>query len=140
MQEAELAHVGYLAADLDAAVQDLQSALGLTVARTLELPQFSLTAVFLGAGSGNVEIFTFTDSALLDARLAGRALVLDHAALIVDDIRARMAAMAAAGTRFAGPDGRGRGEEPFELGGALHAWSVAGAGTPWSMQLIQPNA
>ena len=138
MPDGDLAHVGYLAADLDGAVQQAQAVLALPVARTLELPQFSVRAVFLGAGSGSVEIFTFTDRELLAARLGGRELMLDHAALLVQDIRARMASMSAAGTRFAGPDGREAVSEPFELGGALHAWSLAGAGAPWALQLIQP--
>jgi catechol 2,3-dioxygenase-like lactoylglutathione lyase family enzyme len=133
----ELAHVGYLAADLDAAVERAERVFALPCARTLELPQFDLRAVFLGSGSGSVEIFTFTDPELLGARLAGRDLLLDHAAFTVPDIRERIAVLAGEGVRFAGPDHRRSVSEPFELGGALHIWSVPGPQS-WALQLIQP--
>jgi len=133
----ELAHVGYLARDLDEAVERARATFALPVARTLELPQFDLSAVFLGPGTGTVELFTFNDPELLERRLGERDLMLDHTALLVDDIASTMSSMAAIGASFSGPDGRLTVSEPFELGGALHAWSGANSGG-WSLQLIQP--
>jgi len=133
----ELAHVGYLARDLDRAVERAQEVFQLPVARTLELPQFDLSAVFLGPGTGTVELFTFREAELLERRLGDRELMLDHTAVLVHDIRSRMASMAELGSIFSGPDGRETVSEPFELGGALHAWSARGA-DGWSVQLIQP--
>ena len=55
-------------------------------ARTIDLPQFSIVGVYLGAGTGSVEVFTITDPALLEQRLGGRRILLDHVAHEVDDI------------------------------------------------------
>ena len=64
-------HVGYLVRDFDAALEQAQVLFALPVARTAELPQFGITAAFLGEGSGTLEIFTIADRELLDPRLDG---------------------------------------------------------------------
>jgi catechol 2,3-dioxygenase-like lactoylglutathione lyase family enzyme len=130
-------HVGYLARDLDAAVGGLVDTLELPVVRRFERPQFALLGVYLGPGEGSIEIFTFTDSELLDDRLRGSRLLLDHVAYAVADIDAVAARMRAAGVRFAGPDLRGELEEPVDLGGVRHLWTIPETACGQSLQLMQ---
>jgi catechol 2,3-dioxygenase-like lactoylglutathione lyase family enzyme len=130
-------HVGYLVRDLDSAVAELIDRFGLPVARDLELPQFSLVARFLGPGSGSIELFTFTDEELLDRRLGGDDVCLDHAAHEVEDIAAESARMVSAGVRFSGPDHREEVEEPFLLGGVLHLWTIPESAGGQAIQMLQ---
>jgi len=124
-----LDHVGYLVRDLDAGVARVTSTLGADVDRTVDRPQWSLYGHYVGA----LEVFTFTDRQLLDERLgAGVDAKLDHVAYRVDDLGEAMARLA--GAQFSGPDLRGATREPFDLGNALHIWTVVdGLG----LQLIQ---
>jgi catechol 2,3-dioxygenase-like lactoylglutathione lyase family enzyme len=122
-------HVGYLVRDLDAGIAFVAKAFGRSVTRTVDRPQWGL----LGAYLDEIEVFTFTDPALLDERIgAGVDAKLDHLAYRVDDIRAEMAALAGAG--FSGPDLRGTVDEPFDLGGTLHVWTTANG---LGLQLMQ---
>jgi catechol 2,3-dioxygenase-like lactoylglutathione lyase family enzyme len=132
-----LDHVGYLTADLDAALEEFTAVLGLPVARHFERPEFSLLGVYLGPGEGNVELFTFSDPELLAARLGGQRIVLDHVAYAVDDIAAVAAQMRAAGVRFSGPDLRGELHEAVDLGGILHLWTVPESSAGAAIQLLQ---
>ncbi len=132
-----LDHVGYLAAGLDDAVEEFRATFSLPVARTIELPQFSITGVYLGAGTGSVEVFTITDPALLRRRLGGERILLDHVAHEVDDIDAVAAAFAKAGVRFSGPDRREEVSEPFDLGGIRHLWTLPESACGQSIQILQ---
>ena len=133
-----LDHVGYLARDVEAEIERF-AGLGLPVVRRIELPQYALRGAFLGAGTGEIEVFTFTDGALLEARLGGRDVVIDHVAYAVGDVRASGASLAAEGVRFAGPDGRGEVSpaEPVELGGVLHLWTLPDTAGGHALQLLQ---
>jgi catechol 2,3-dioxygenase-like lactoylglutathione lyase family enzyme len=111
-------HVGYLVRDLDAGVARITQTLAADVDRTVDRPQWSLFGYYVGA----VEVFTFRDAQLLDERLGGVDAKLDHVALGVDDIEAAMARLA--GARFSGPDLRDEATTPFDLGNALHIWTV----------------
>jgi catechol 2,3-dioxygenase-like lactoylglutathione lyase family enzyme len=133
-------HVGYLARDLEASIADFQRRLGVEVVRRFERPQFALLGAYLGSGSGELELFAFSDSELQAKRLAGRELVLDHVAYRVPDIAALQARLAAEGVRFSGPDLRGELRKPVDLGGALHLWTVPETCGGQALQLIQPPA
>jgi len=130
-------HVGYLTDDLDAAIAELTGLFRMPVARPVELPQYSLTGVFLGEGSGSVEIFTFTEAGLLAQRLPHPGLVFDHAAHEVSDIDAVAAALAGAGVRFSGPDRREHVTEPILLGGIRHLWTIPETCAGQSLQILQ---
>jgi len=132
-----LDHVGYLAGDLDAAVEEHVSVLGLDVVRRFERPEFSVQGVYLGPGEGSVELFTFTDPALLAERLGEERVVLDHVAYAVPDIDAVAARMRAAGVRFSGPDLRGELQEAVDLGGVRHLWTVPESSCGAAIQLMQ---
>ncbi len=132
-----LDHVGYLTDDLDRAVAEFTTRLSLPTARTLELPQFSIRAVFLGPGSGCIELFTLTDERLLAERLGDGGILLDHAAHRVDDIDATVAQLAANGVRFSGPDRRQEVHEPWTLGAARHIWTIPDSSAGQSLQIIE---
>lgn len=132
-----LDHVGYLAADLEAAVEEFCTLFGLPVARHIERPQFSLRGVYLGEGDGNLELFTFTEEELLARRLGAARLVLDHVAYEVSDIAASAALLHRGGARFAGPDLRAELHEPVDLGGVLHLWTMPETTFGQTIQLLQ---
>ena len=132
----ELDHVGYLAADLEASVAEVESLFALAVARHFERPQFSLLGVYMGSAS-QVELFSFTDDELIERRLGAGRLQLDHVAYRVEDIEETAAAMHRAGVRFAGPDLRVELHEPVELGGVLHLWTLPETSAGQMIQLMQ---
>jgi len=122
-------HVGYLVRDLDRGLELARRLTGGDVDREVDRPQWSLFGYYVG----QIEVFTFRDSELLDARLGeGVETRLDHIAYAVDDLRAEMARFPAA--RWSGPDLRDAVTEPFDLGTAFHVWTVVdGLG----LQLLQ---
>jgi len=130
-------HVGYLVRDLDAAVEEWMERFGLEVVRPVVLPQYSILGQYLGEGNGSVELFTITDQALLDERLVGERILLDHAAYEVPDIDALAAAWSERGVRFCGPDRREEVREPILLGGVRHLWTVPSTSFGQSLQLLQ---
>jgi catechol 2,3-dioxygenase-like lactoylglutathione lyase family enzyme len=111
-------HVGYLVRDLDAGVELVRRVFGGQIDREVDRPQWSLFGYYVG----QVEVFTFRDADLLDERLGGVDTKLDHFAYAVPDIRATMAGVP--GALWSGPDLRAEVDEPFELGAALHIWTV----------------
>ena len=73
-------HVGYLVRDLDSAAATMCKTFGFTVFRRFERPQFILLGVYLGVTEPGIELFTLTDSALVERRLGGADALLDHTA------------------------------------------------------------
>jgi catechol 2,3-dioxygenase-like lactoylglutathione lyase family enzyme len=132
-----LDHVGYLAADLEAAVSEFARTLGVAVGRRFERPQFALRGVYLGSGEGELELFTFTEPDLLAARLGSASVRLDHIAYEVTDIERTARALREAGVSFCGPDLRAELSEPVALGGVLHLWTVPASSCGQSIQLLQ---
>jgi catechol 2,3-dioxygenase-like lactoylglutathione lyase family enzyme len=130
-------HVGYLVGELEPAIASFVERLGAPVVRRFERPQFSLLGAYLGAGHGDIELFTFSDARLLEQRLGGREIVLDHVAHEVEDIQAVATSLRRAGVRFSGPDLRGELSEPAELGGVLHLRTVPETCAGVALQLMQ---
>lgn len=130
-------HVGYLVSDLDSAVAEFKERFSLEAARPVHLPQYSIEGLYLGSGSGSVELFTITDRQLLASRLGGQRILLDHVGFEVADIDASAAGLSAAGVRFTGPDRRESLTEPVELGGVRHLWTVPQTSCGQSLQLLQ---
>ena len=130
-------HVGYLVRDFDAALEHAQAVFALPVARTAELPQYGITAAFLGEGSGTLEIFTIADPEVLHPRLDGAERRIDHVAFRVEDLDAVAAVLRAGGARFSGPDRRGEVAEPIELGGSRHLWTLPETTAGLALQLTE---
>jgi catechol 2,3-dioxygenase-like lactoylglutathione lyase family enzyme len=133
-----LEHVGFLVRDLDGAVADAQASFGLPIARRSELPQFSILATFLGEGTGTLEIFTFTDPEILDARLGGEERVIDHVAFRVEDLGTLAATLRASGVRFCTPDRREELTEPISTGPSRSLWTRPETSAGVALQLIEP--
>ena len=125
-------HVGYLVRDLDRGLELARRLTGREADREVDRPQWSLFGYYVG----QVEVFTFRDAERLDARIGESVDArLDHIAYAVDDIRVAMAELV--GARWSGPDLRVEVDEPFDLGAALHIWTVVdGLG----LQLMQYTA
>ena len=130
-------HIGYLVRDFDDALEQARALFGLPVARTAELPDFGITAAFLGEGSGTLEIFTIAEPELIDARLGADERRIDHVAFRVDDLDGLAAMLRAGGARFSGPDRRGEISEPLELGGARHLWTLPQTTAGLAVQLTE---
>jgi catechol 2,3-dioxygenase-like lactoylglutathione lyase family enzyme len=131
-------HVGYLARDLDAAVERFVERFQAPIVRRFEREQFALSGVYLGAAHGDIELFSFTEPDLLERRIGGADLVLDHVAYEVPDLAALSQRMRGEGVRFCGPDLREELPEPVDLGGTLHLWTVPETCWGLSLQLLQP--
>ena len=130
-------HVGYLTRDLDAGIAAAQELFSLEVVRRFERPQFDLQGAYLGAGDGHVEVFTFSDPEVLEGRMGFEPLRLDHVAYLVDDIRTFATHLRSQGVRFSGPDLRGEIDEPVDLGGVLHLWTLPASCGGTCVQLMQ---
>lgn len=133
----KLDHVGYLARDLEGAVGEFCARLGIENVRRFERPQLGLLGAYIGAGSGSIEIFSFTDPELQEEILGSHEVLLDHVAFEVEDIAATEASMRSTGVRFCKPDQREKLSEPIELGGILHLWTRRETTCGQSMQLLQ---
>ena len=134
----ELDHVGLIVRDLDASVTRARASFDLPVARTATLERWGVEAVYLGEGTGSLELFTLADATLRDARLAGADERLDHVCFRVADLEALASTLRAAGVRFTGPDRQGEIDEPIQLGATLHYWTVPQSSGGLALQLSQP--
>lgn len=130
-------HVGYLVEDLEAGLRRFQWLFDLPVSRHFERPQYALAGAYLGSGHGMIEVFTFTDRPLLQQRLGVAPVVLDHVAYRVSDIDAVAAHLRGVGVRFAGPDLLTEVEEPIELSGVRHLWTIPATSGGYSVQLVE---
>jgi len=133
-----LDHIGFLVRDLDGAVAAAQASFGLPIARHSELAQFSIKATFLGEGTGTLEIFTFTDTDILDERLGEDDRRIDHAAFRVADLGTLAATLRASGVRFCTPDRREELAEPISTGPSRALWTRPESSAGVALQLIEP--
>jgi catechol 2,3-dioxygenase-like lactoylglutathione lyase family enzyme len=133
-------HVGLIVADLDDAVARARESLGLPIARTSTIERYGLEAVFLGEGTGTLEIFTFADPEILTGRLEGAATRLDHVAFEVDDLEGLSATLRATGVSFAGPDRRDEALEPIVFGPVLNLWTRPETAGGMAIQLLERPA
>jgi len=129
-----LDHVGVLVRDLDSALMHWSNRFGVGVARTVEVPDMDISAVFLSVFGAEVELFTIHDLDALDAALEGTPAKLDHIALRLHH---------ADGPELAGCDIRGPGRAepiaaPIRLGDATHVWTEP-PGIDVLLQLIRPS-
>jgi len=93
--------VGIVVHDLDAAVQTYCEQLRFTLIERVEIPEQKVTAAFLDGGNSTIELISPTDSASGTARfLASRGEGTHHVCYEVDDIRAALVALRAAGVQI----------------------------------------
>jgi catechol 2,3-dioxygenase-like lactoylglutathione lyase family enzyme len=130
-------HVGYLARDVERAARNMALTLGLQLGRRFERQEFSLYGCYLDAPGVSVEVFSFTEPALVAHRLERSDLQLDHVAYQVSDIEAVAARMRRAGVRFCSPDGRIELREPLLLSEVQHLWTIPETSCGQSIQLLE---
>jgi len=127
-------HVGYLVRDLEAGTELVTESFAAEVTRKVDRPQWQLFGYYVG----DIEVFTFTDAALLDAHLGADVEgKLDHIAHAVDDIEDEMETLRSLGATFCGPDLREDVDEPFDLDGTLHVWTRPLSTQGLGLQLIE---
>jgi catechol 2,3-dioxygenase-like lactoylglutathione lyase family enzyme len=133
---ARIDHVGYVVHDLTIGIATLSEPLELRVTLEFELAQYSLRGAFMTGGEAVVEAVEYTDPAIAQARLGGLDVRLDHVAYEVDDIERAATRLRARGVRFCAPDGS-EIDDPVELRGARHLWTVPGTAPGVCLQLIE---
>jgi methylmalonyl-CoA/ethylmalonyl-CoA epimerase len=94
-------HVGYVVADLEAAVETLGRRFGLRVEHREVLPEQAVEAAFCGGGGGRVELIRPLDPDGPIARfMRSRGEGFHHVAFEVPDVAAGLAELAARGAEL----------------------------------------
>jgi methylmalonyl-CoA/ethylmalonyl-CoA epimerase len=127
-----LHHVGYVVADLDRALAQLERSLGLTPVLREVMGDQGVEAVLCGAEGGQVELITPLDSASAIARfMATRGEGFHHVAFAVPDLEAALTGLRARGAELIDPHPR-RG-----LGGHMVAFVHPRSGLGVLTELVQ---
>ena len=129
-------HVGVLVADLEAAKAFARDVLDLgDPAAEFEAPEHGLAGAFFGLGEGRLELFTLETAG--DRLPAGQTAAIDHVAVKVDDLDAEQERLGAKGVAFSGPATPAPVDEPIELRGSRHLWTVPETSGGYMLQLIE---
>ena len=115
-------HVGVLVADLATAKAFARDVLALgDPATAFEAPEHGLTGAFYAMGEGRLELFHLAEPG--DRLAPGEPARIDHVAVLVDDLDAEMARLAAEGVTLQGPQKPDPIDAPVELRGRRHLWT-----------------
>ncbi|MCS6773110.1 MAG: methylmalonyl-CoA epimerase [Anaerolineae bacterium] len=99
-----LEHLAIAVADLDAALRFYRDVLGLTLERVEELPSEGVRVAFLPLGESHIELVQPTQEETGITRwMAKTGGGMHHLCLAVDDIRAALARLSAAGAELITP-------------------------------------
>jgi methylmalonyl-CoA/ethylmalonyl-CoA epimerase len=124
-------HLGVIVANLAEARRWLTEVFGLTLSRSVDLPDSRIHAEFYACGGIDIELIEVGDPEQRRRRLGGaRQARLEHIAVEVDNLRAALARLAALGVETTGP-------EPRRVGNTLNAWTVEETTGGISYQLIE---
>ena len=131
-------HVGVLVADLATAKAFARDVLALgDPVNEFAAPEHGLSGAFYALGEGGrLEVLHLAEPG---DRLAGQPARIDHVAVLVDDLDAEMARLAAEGVTFQGPAKPDRIDAPVELRGRRHLWTQP-ATSLFMLQLIERPA
>jgi methylmalonyl-CoA/ethylmalonyl-CoA epimerase len=89
-------HIGIAVHDLEAAVRSYQ-ALGFSVERVEEVPTEKVKAAFLPIGDAHLELLAPTEAGSVIARFLEKRSGIHHICVLVEDIEAELARLAADG-------------------------------------------
>src|SRR3954449_7476014 len=129
-------HVGVLVADLDAARAFASDVLGLGDAVSeFRADEYGLSGVFLGLGSGRLEMLRFDEPG--DRLAPGVTTRIDHIAVEVDDLDAEVERLKTHGVEFTGPLDPTPVDAPIELRGRRHLWTKPETSGGFMLQLIE---
>jgi methylmalonyl-CoA/ethylmalonyl-CoA epimerase len=110
-------HVGIVVDDLDAASRLLGDVLGMTLVRTLHIPERQLHAAFFRCGETNIELIQLDDPDARASRLGDGPARIEHIAIEVDGtIEEAAPKLAKAGVEVASA-------EPMRTATSLSLWS-----------------
>jgi len=123
-------HIGVIVADLGEARRWLAEVFGLSLSRSVELPEAKIHGEFYPCGDIDIEIIEIGDPEGRRRRLGeGNRARIEHIAVEVDDLRAALARLAALGVRTTTP-------EPRRIGNNLNIWTDEATTGGISYQLI----
>ena len=110
-------HVGIVVDDLEAAGRLLSDVLGMTLTRTVEIPERQLHAAFYRCGETDVELIQLDDPEARASRLGDGPARVEHIAIEVDGtIEEAAPRLAEAGVRMVS-------DEPMRTRAAVSLWS-----------------
>jgi methylmalonyl-CoA/ethylmalonyl-CoA epimerase len=127
-------HIGIVVDNLAEARRWLTEAFGLSLGRSVELPEGKIRGEFYTCGEIDIEVIEIGDPEMRRQRLGdGRRARIEHIAVEVDDLGAALARLAPLGVRTTSPT-------PRRIGKSLHAWTAEETTGGVSYQLTQVNA
>ena len=115
MKLKRLDHVGVIVANLDAASEFANSALGLSASRGVKLPE--LIATFFGAGNADLELIEVTDPEMRRVRLGDQVARVEHIAFEVENLAETLNVLEKLGIKITAP--------PRVSGPTTSVWTVA---------------
>ena len=123
-------HIGVIVADLAEARRWLAEVFGLSMSRSVELPETRIRGEFYPCGEIDIEVIEIGDPEARRRRLGeGRRARIEHIAVEVDDLRGVLERLAALGVRTTTP-------EPRRIGNTLTIWTEEDTTGGTSYQLI----
>ncbi len=124
-------HIGIIVADLAEARRWLTEVFGLSLSRSVDVPEGRIHGEFYPCGDIDIEVIEIGDPEVRRRRLGdGNRARIEHIAVEVDDLGASLAQLTALGARTTA-------REPRRIGNSLHAWTVEETTGGISYQLIE---
>jgi methylmalonyl-CoA/ethylmalonyl-CoA epimerase len=112
-------HIGIVVNDLAEVRRWLTEVFGLSLSRSVDLPEGRIYAEFYPCGDIDIEVIEIGDPEVRRRRLGeGTRARIEHIAVEVDDLGASLSRLAPLGVRTTT-------SEPRRIGNSLHAWTVA---------------
>ncbi len=126
-------HIGIIVNDLAEVQRWLTEVFGLSVSRSVDLPEARIHGEFYPCGDIDIEVIEVGDPEARRRRLGdGKLARIEHIAVEVDDLVASLARLISLGARTTTP-------EPRRIGNSLHAWTVEETTGGISYQLIEQH-
>ena len=124
-------HIGIIVDDLADARRWMKDVFGLSLQRTVALPEGDIHGEFYACGEVDIEVVEIGDPEMRRRRLGeGNRARVEHIAVEVDDLPGELARLAALGVRTTIP-------EPRRVGNMLTTWTQEETTGGVSYQLIQ---
>jgi catechol 2,3-dioxygenase-like lactoylglutathione lyase family enzyme len=128
-------HVGILVNDLEAACAFARDVLQLGEPQEVRVDEHGMSAAFFPLGAGRLELLRFDDPG--DRLPPGQDVRIDHVAVEVDDLEGEAERLRSNGVRFQGPRTPEEVQEPVELRGRRHLWTVPESSGGFMLQLTE---
>jgi|GEM_PF-1227590 len=124
-------HIGVVVANITEARRWLADVFGLSLDRTLEVPEGRIQAAFYTCGAVDIELLEIGDPEVRRQRLGTDARArIEHIAVEVEDLQAALAMLAPLGVKTTQA-------APRRIGDTLNVWTVAETTGGIAYQLIE---